>query len=79
MQPISNPRLDITKNNKKIMSYIKYDKSCPAPAPAAVYVTLRLPPLESGRRLISSIGKTKRIAFFSAKKIFFFKDFFAKK
>ena len=34
-------------NSSVIHQTIRKKESCPAPAPAAVYVTLRLPPLDS--------------------------------
>ena len=62
-------------------SYIRKEKYRPATTPAAPMSRSGYPPWilkrggveSSGRRLISSIGKTKRIAFFFCKKKIFSK------
>ena len=66
------------KERVKKKSYIRKEKYCPATT-TAMYVMLRLPPLDSetgglkssGQKIISSFGGTKKIAVFFCKFVSF--------
>ena len=83
-----NNQVAMTRINQVNSSYIRKGKCCPATTPTTTPSCSGDPPLilkrvgleSSGRRLISSIGKTKSIAFFfPAIFFFFFFIFFEKK